>query len=419
MKYELTVTNLDNTKNILIYDTELNTLHVKDTNQEVKYIPNKIKNINDKDDIMIRLSMGKQCNFKCVYCHQTISPYVQKKIPNLVDKLIEVVKNTNKKIKHVQFWGGEPLVFFNQIKNIIEEFENKLPKEEVPSFGFCTNGSLLKGEIGEYVLEKNISFTISHDGTGQFLRGPDPLKDKEVLNTLKSVKLLKGNGYLQPFNPVMTKYMDDLFKYIEYIENIIEDKIIVADATIALITDEKARNIAIEKDKLPEYSKRLYKYLVSHELPNWNNRNFVTMRILQELGEPDLKDIRCFITDKNVLTIDLEGNILTCQSFNYDDVDDFGNKHGIDHLFNINNLNERKFINLNNVKNRRLKNCKNCLLRNLCKGGCPFLPANYEKINCQYLWYHNLPMFMYIIHELTNRTGVVTEINPYILPNFN
>ncbi len=44
-------------------------------------------------------------------------------------------------------------------------------------FSLITNGSLLSREKLDFIAEHDIEITISHDGPGQHLRGPDPFDD--------------------------------------------------------------------------------------------------------------------------------------------------------------------------------------------------------------------------------------------------
>lgn len=70
-------------------------------------------------------------------------------------------KNSNNCNHQISFIGGEPLLKFNLIKKIVEyikTFNNKV------SFTIITNGSLLKEDILNYLIENMFHITISFDG---------------------------------------------------------------------------------------------------------------------------------------------------------------------------------------------------------------------------------------------------------------
>ena len=89
-----------------------------------------------KPGISLRIAMGKKCNFNCAYCHQ--SPFRESELKRGVpkakkDKLDAFVQGLDKvcsmygDIGYVQFWGGEPLVYFEEIK-ILQEGMTPPPK---------------------------------------------------------------------------------------------------------------------------------------------------------------------------------------------------------------------------------------------------------------------------------------------------
>jgi uncharacterized protein len=92
----------------------------------------------------VSINMGSGCNFRCKYCFEVKNGAVEKPIA-----LREDVKKRTIEILHlledihdlrIEFWGGEPSVYFKDIKDIIDEF---VDNEDV-SFFMYTNGSLVE-----------------------------------------------------------------------------------------------------------------------------------------------------------------------------------------------------------------------------------------------------------------------------------
>ncbi len=70
----------------------------------------------------------------------------------------------------IGFYGGEPVLEFELIKQVVQHVESRYPARKV-RFNFTTNLTLFTDEIMDYVLEKNIHIMISIDG-------PQAVQDK-------------------------------------------------------------------------------------------------------------------------------------------------------------------------------------------------------------------------------------------------
>ena len=406
MKYNLSVVKQDNTTDTLVYDTEENTLFSINQNEYIQYPEEAIaKKQCKKKGIQIRLSMGKQCNYKCKYCHQSKDIYVQKKMPNLVDELIRA---TERNINGIQFWGGEPFLFFDVMKDITKEVREKLSDKDI-HIGTCTNGSFLKNkEIQDWIINNDISFTISYDGRGQFLRGEDPLTP-EVIEFLHRLKE-KDPEFIPHFNPVISKEMHDPLAYSNNLKERVGMDVYIGEVRPIMIIDEATLSCALDEKYLQEYFVHLYKCLSSHQLDNWYTTNLTVKRIIENMGKKDECVIPCFVNKLDTLTVDLEGNVLSCQSFNVGDKDDYGTDHKLQHITEIVHYKDRKFMDLSQLEMYRKSHCKDCLVRTACRGGCPFTPRKYTDINCKYLYWHNLAIFLFAIQCMINDTGIVTSI---------
>lgn len=82
---------------------------------------------------------------------------------NIVD---EIYEKYEKGIGYIQFFGGEPLIAFDEIKTVILYIEEKCMNKHIalPSYGLVTNGILLTESMMQYFQDKNVSVMISIDG---------------------------------------------------------------------------------------------------------------------------------------------------------------------------------------------------------------------------------------------------------------
>lgn len=124
------------------------------------------------------LNLTRKCNLNCSYCfsyrtggdlHSDMSFEVAKKCVDFLfdqaEKEIQCFGNIAQPVE-VSFWGGEPLIMWDLLKEITL-YAVKLSKERnIPVvFGGTTNGTLLTEDKFDFLDEYRIFFMITLDGT--------------------------------------------------------------------------------------------------------------------------------------------------------------------------------------------------------------------------------------------------------------
>lgn len=126
------------------------------------------------------LQITQQCNLRCSYCvysgNYLNRSHSQKEMDietakKGIDFVIEHSKNSPK--LNFSFYGGEPLLRFDFIKECVKYARERSEGKEV-TFNMTTNATLINDEIIEYIKENNISIAISMDG-------PKEIHDKNRL----------------------------------------------------------------------------------------------------------------------------------------------------------------------------------------------------------------------------------------------
>lgn len=121
------------------------------------------------------LFLGNNCNGDCKYCFRKFYP-ANSKETQLTKQFKEWLMENCIKYKRVVFIGGEPLLYFTQIKELCSIIPVFVPKRIV------TNGLLLTKDIIEFCNANNIEIGISHDGRlTKELRGYDSLELNKAL----------------------------------------------------------------------------------------------------------------------------------------------------------------------------------------------------------------------------------------------
>lgn len=401
---ELIMLDRQGAESVLFYDPVNNRLWDGDaeiTAQGIAKLPERRRH-SKSAPVNIRLSLGKNCNFRCAYCCQSAcrdggpEPLAAEK---LVDRILRFVGERD--IWNVQFWGGEPLMYFETISKLHRLFTEKgVPVER---FFLSTNGSLLSGERLDWIIKNRIAVGLSWDGPGQKLRGRDILADPAILASVKAIRAAHPDGIA--FTPVMTVENTSHKAYVDAVEERIGDRnFSIGESRIATIYDDTAARYAIPPEDLPEFSRRLFYDLVAGDLPQHIYAHTAVSQFMAELGKPISPGSRCFVTDKNTLTVDMAGNILTCQNFGANAVDeDSGEPHC---LGNIMELAPSVLVPLPQtfrMKEKQRTKCASCPVIGICRGGCPFSPDKYEGYNCAAAYYQYLPVFGLALYYMTGK----------------
>ena len=130
--------------------------------------------------VNIILHVTTACNFDCSYCDVIKDKQFISKQTS--DDILIFLRGNAGSIGRVKFFGGEPLLHFQQIKYIIDNSCGFLGN----NYEIVTNTSLLRDEIGEY-LEKyfsHIFFSLDSENTFHFEKVIDFVKRYQLESKL-------------------------------------------------------------------------------------------------------------------------------------------------------------------------------------------------------------------------------------------
>jgi uncharacterized protein len=97
------------------------------------------------------LMLGNSCNMNCAYCLQ--HPLVHKPLtrevnPEIYD-FLEEISQENSRPLHLQFYGGEPLLYFGTIQEVVAAVKKRKLNM---TFGIITNGRALTDEMVRFLM---------------------------------------------------------------------------------------------------------------------------------------------------------------------------------------------------------------------------------------------------------------------------
>lgn len=204
-------------------DKDNNKINIKELSDKVEntkesqYFRIKKKFFN-RDINNIFVMLGNECNLNCKYCLQ--HPLVHNRITHSInvdiyDFIEQCAKENSDESVNVQFFGGEPLLFWDNIKEIVNTMESR---DCNVTFSLLTNGKLINTEIVDFVKEHNIWFAVSWDGdnsikTRGFNAFESGTKTKILLYNIPNLYLtavLSSYAYpkdiLESFNRINNEY---------------------------------------------------------------------------------------------------------------------------------------------------------------------------------------------------------------------
>ena len=124
----------------------------------------------------LELIMSEVCNFRCTYCIHFNNLETSDRINNpkkfmrystakeTVDRYLEILRGHGKRIAEINFGGGEPLLAWPVIKQVLEYCRAAYSSEFEFRFSINTNASLITPVIAETLKEFRIEIASSLDG---------------------------------------------------------------------------------------------------------------------------------------------------------------------------------------------------------------------------------------------------------------
>lgn len=129
-----------------------------------------LKDLLHYDLKQVILELTEQCNLRCRYCiynehNPSYRSFSKKRMSwDVAKRAVEYARDNSSKEIAVTFYGGEPLVEFELMKQVIEYSKEIMPDKEL-SYSFSTNMTLVTKEIAEYVASvEGMSVLCSLDG---------------------------------------------------------------------------------------------------------------------------------------------------------------------------------------------------------------------------------------------------------------
>jgi uncharacterized protein len=356
----------------------------------------------------LKIQMGLSCNYSCDYCSQKFverQPETSKKDIDAFMEKLEALHFDEDVGLIVEFWGGEPLVYWKTLKPLAEAVAEKFDDwKNKPRFSIITNGSILTDEIIDWLMMMDFSVGISHDGPGQFVRGPDPFDDPEAKERILGFyRMMTRLGKSISFNAMLNSKNQSRKDIHDFFVNLTGDENVrLGEGSLVDAYDEDGvSNSLITKKEHFEFRQKSFGEIYGNQgrigffgqLGKIDDfvTGVLTHREATYLGQ------KCGMDDEHTIAVDLRGNVMTCQNVSSLEISKNGESH------NGGNLEDYSKVELKSVTHwSNRKECPECPVLHVCKGACMFLDEKYWDISCANAYSDNVALFAAGFTVMTN-----------------
>lgn len=378
------------------------------TNKWANGLPGKSKNVKT-----LKIQMGMSCNYSCNYCSQRFVDRPEQGNPEQVDVLIDKLKasfnfNPLGKGLRIEFWGGEPFVYWKTMKPLAEKLRVIFPEA---TFSVITNGSLLTKTIVDWLDNMGFMVSMSHDGPGQSIRGPCPIEDgsEETKEAIKYIfdKLVPKGRF--SFGAMLNKNNISRIAIQEWFVERFGDNVHIGEGGMIDAYDDDGMEMSLNtKEDHFEFRK-----LALQEITSPYNLNYGTIRnrlnqfvtlILTGKGIDSNQVQKCGMDSEDQIAIDMFGNVITCQNVSSVAMAPNGTSH---HLGTIDKLEEVKLHSATHWTSR--PHCQSCPVVQVCSGNCMFLQGDNWYKSCDSAYSDNIVILSCAILQLTGYVPVLID----------
>ncbi len=329
---------------------------VEDGTDEVDKV-RQLSEMVDKNDSFYHLVINPtmNCNFKCWYCYETHikdSKMTQPTLENIKRHIASVLQQKPElKALHIDWFGGEPLLYFDKVIDPLLSYTTALCKERDIQFAssFTTNAFLINDSMIERFLLYNItSFQITLDG------------NREMHNKVRFVNEKRGSYDEIVANIIkLCRAGFHITTRINYSKNTLNDLEEVAGDLQALEMEYR-KNLTVTFHKVWQEKEDALSVRVDQLLQYFHQQGLNAV-----VGDlPDNVRHSCYADKKNHATINYNGEVYKCTARNFAS----DAREGLLHEDGSIVWNE-KYDRRMNIKFKN-KPCLSCPIMPICNGGC-------------------------------------------------
>lgn len=324
------------------------------------------------------LHVAHDCNLKCSYCFAAQGDFDGEKLlmplevgKKAIDFIIQQSKNREN--LEVDFFGGEPLMNLDVVKELVIYGNEKAAKHQKKfKFTMTTNGVLLNAETREYLNNTMDNIVLSLDGrkeVNDHMRQTvnDQGSYDVIINNIKAMAELRGDKD----HYVRGTYTHHNLDFAKDVQFLAEEGF--TSISVEPVVAEASHDYALTEADLPvimaEYDALALAYLKRHQ--DGLHYNFFHFNVDLDHGPCVYKRLSGCGAGKDYVAVTPEGDIYPChqfvgnEAFKMGDVNQGITNGEIKKIFDAGNLLEKE-------------DCKTCWAKYFCGGGCHANAYNFN-----------------------------------------
>lgn len=326
---------------------------------------------------VLKIQLGLGCNYTCSYCNQSsqVDSMAMTKTADAHSFLQELGKWLKEPPSRIEFWGGEPLLYFRKLAILVPELDKRFPDAE---FCMVTNGSLLTQEILDFIARYDICITVSHDGPGQHLRGEDPFDNPLRASLLKALWNERKTGERMWFSSVLTPDNSDpaaLRRW--FVEKLGDESVVTSlEGVVATHDDQSLAGPGV-------WSTEQYGSLKDAVASSFETGEALLIPALRDKARGFMESLlmgtpsssmgqKCGMDRSDHVAVDLHSNVLTCHNTGANA------QHGLGSALAMDD------IRLDTSTHWAYRECcSHCPVLQLCGGSCMYLEGEQFAQSCE------------------------------------
>lgn len=319
--------------------------------ETVRYRKNQMQQSSQLYHIMINTTLD--CNLNCWYCYENkiVGSHLDITTKDAIKKNISVEYECERfSVLKVSFFGGEPFMDFNAIKEILDFSKSFCDKHAIDLIAdFTTNATLITEDIVDYLKDFYCHFQITIDGNRKTHNkikknrlNPSEDSYSKTLETLKMIDSCISKRWV-----AVRINFDNMV--LHHIEEILDD-ISFLDRKSTFIILKKVWQVSTEK---------VDKEALVNSMQMILNRKFVLDYYIMPKGSV------CFAERRRMTLFNYDGKIFKCSTVAFDEKDTLGN---LDKESGIVRWKTSKIVSW--FKDILQEKCRQCKWFPVCLGPC-------------------------------------------------
>lgn len=348
---------------------------------------------------VLKIQMGLSCNYACEYCSQRFVPHAAEGNPGKVEAFLQMLTLIDTAaLERIEFWGGEPFVYWKTLKPLAERLRALHP---TVAFLIVTNGSLLDPVKNEWLDRMGFTVGLSHDGPGQCTRGPDPLDDDESRAGIMDLyRRLRPQGRIS-INTMIHAKNPSRAAVIEWMRNEFGADVPIGEGAVIDPYDEGGVSLSFsDPHEQVQFRRDAFADLMAY--PYMANMQLNASRVIEIVDSvanrrpARVLGQKCSMDRADHLAVDMDGAVLTCQNVSRVSRAPNGESH---HFGHIGMLEQARMKTSTHWSAR--EECPKCPVLQSCKGSCMFLDGPLFETGCNNAFSDHIAHFAAAFSHMT------------------